>query len=55
MAGIKLVGVSQYKPMYVFLLNLKVSLSQEGLELIKFWGVSGHNCSHGNTLKIFVS
>ena len=26
-----------------------VCLPQQGLELIRFWGVSGNNCCHGNT------
>ena len=28
-------------------------LPQEDLELIRFWGVSGNNCCHGNTFKDF--
>ena len=26
----------------------RVCLPQEDLELIRFWGVSGNNCCHGN-------
>ena len=29
--------------------------AQEDLELVRFWGVSGNDCCHGNTLKIFGS
>ena len=33
----------------------RVYLPKEDLELIRFWGVSGNNCCHGNTFKIFGS
>ena len=29
----------------------RICLPQEDLELVRFWGVSGNNCCHGNTLK----
>ena len=30
----------------------RVYLPQEDLELLRFWGVSGKNCCHGNTFAI---
>ena len=30
-------------------------LSQEGLELIRFWRISDNKCNHGNTFKIIRS
>ena len=34
---------------YIF----RICVSQEDLELIRFWRESGNICCHGNTLKIF--
>ena len=33
----------------------RICLPQEDLGLIRFWGVSGNNCCHGNTFNIFWS
>ena len=49
------VGVPQPKPMHGFSPNFQDMFTQEDLELIMFWGIFGHNCCHGNSLKIFGS
>ena len=48
---LKFVGFPQTKPLHRFSPNFQGSLPQEDLELIRFWGVSGNNCCHGNTLR----
>ena len=49
----KLVGAPQPRPMHGFSPNFQGMFTKKHLELIKFWGVSGNNCCHGNNLKIF--
>ena len=42
--GIKLVGITQSKTMRELSAIFRICLTQEDLELIRFWGVSGNNC-----------
>ena len=55
-AGIKLVGVPQPKPCIDFHQISRICLPQLNLERIRLSGgvVSGKNCCHGNTFKIFL-
>ena len=52
---LQFVGVPQTKPLHGFHQIFRICLPQDDLELIRFWGVSGNNCCHGNTFNIFGS
>ena len=53
LADIQLLGVPQPKPMHEFSPNFQGMFSPIGSRVDYVLGVSGNNCCHGNTFKIF--